>query len=231
MTNIAQRHHCRSEKCRSKLPEPVQNEHHAFCTKACYDQFYRKRCLACEKPLRTARRSFCPKPAKCANLVRTWPQKYRWPGYCRGPLRSAHFTGLKFGISGHPPSAHCLREWWWGDPVDGDLSLYDKDGLALARLVLEGGRYHLRSPLIRPRPSWPNLEQARRDAESLALCSLPLDPDLAARIKRYNTTPHPLGPPLNRPVAMPVVESPSIAPADFEGDPLEIPDFLRREEL
>ena len=97
--------------------------------------------------------------------------------------------------------------------------------------MLEGGRYHLRSPLIRPRLSWPNLEQARRGAESFALYSLPLDPNLAARIKQYNATPHPLGPPLNRPVAMPVVESPSIAPADFEGDPLEIPVFLRRAEL
>ena len=96
--------------------------------------------------------------------------------------------------------------------------------------MLEGGRYHLRSPLTWPRPSWSNLEQARRGAESLALCN-PLDPDLAARIKRYNTTPHPMGPPLDRPVAMPVVESPSIAPADFEGDPLDIPDFLRRAEL
>jgi hypothetical protein len=131
--------------------------------------------------------------------------------YCRGPLRNAHSTGLKFGLRGHLPAAHCLREWWWGDPVEGDLSLYDKDGLALARLVLEGGRYHLRSPL--PRLSWPNLELARRGAESFALCSLPLDPDLAARIKRYNTTPHPLGPPLNRLllVTMPVVEAPPIA--------------------
>src|SRR5215510_4574475 len=113
MTNITQRHHCRSEKCRSKLPEPVENEHHAFCTKACYDQFYRKRCLACEKPLRIARRSFCPKPAKCA-------------------------------LRAHPPARHCLRQWWGSDPVESDLSLYDKDGLTLARLVLEGGRYCLR---------------------------------------------------------------------------------------
>jgi hypothetical protein len=94
--------------------------------------------------------------------------------------------------------------------------------------VLEGGRYHLRRPLTWPRMSWPDLEQARRGAESLALCSLPLDATIAAHIKRDNIAPHPLGPPLNRPVAMPVVESPSIAPADFEGDPLEIPDFLRR---
>jgi hypothetical protein len=54
-----------------------------------------------------------------------------------------------------------------------------------------------------------------------------VDPKLAARIARENTTPHPMGPPLNRSV-MPVVESPSIVPADFNGDPLEIPDFLRR---
>src|SRR5262249_43642826 len=219
-------HYCR--KCRVKLTAPVENEHHAFCTKGCFEQFYHKRCLACEESLRTALRSFCPKPAKCADLVRTWPQKYRWPGYCRGPLRSAHFTGLKFGLRAHPPARHCLRQWWGSDPVESDLSLYDKDGLTLARLVLEGGRYCLRSPLIRPRLSWPNLEQVRRGAESFALCSLPLDPNLAARIKQCNTTPHPMGPPLNRPVAMPVVESPSIAPADFEGDPLEIPHFLRR---
>src|SRR5258705_869751 len=72
---IEARHYCR--KCRVKLPEPIENEHHAFCTKACFEQFYHKRCLACEEPLRTARRSFCPKPSKCADLVRTWPQKYR----------------------------------------------------------------------------------------------------------------------------------------------------------
>jgi hypothetical protein len=138
------------------------------------------------------------------------------------PLRSAHSTGIKIGLRGHPSSPHCLREWWWGDPVEGDLSLYDKDGLALARLVLEGGRYHLRSPLTWPRMSWPDFEQARRGTESFALFSLPLDPDLAARIKRYNTTPQPMGPPLNRLllVTMPVV--------DFEGDPLDIPEFLRR---
>lgn len=226
---IEARNYCR--KCRVKLPEPVENEHHAFCTKGCFEQFYHKRCLACEKPLRTARRFFCRKPAKCTDLVRTWPQKYRWPGYYRGPLRSAHSTGLKFGLRAHSPAAHCLREWWWGDPVEGDLSLYDKDGRTLVRLVLEGGRYHLRSPLTWPRTSWPNLEQARRGAELLALYSLPLDANRAARIRLDNETAHPMGPPLNRPVAMPVVESPSIAPADFEGDPLEIPDFLRRAEL
>jgi hypothetical protein len=98
------RHYCRNQRCRSKLKAPVESLHHAFCTPGCYEIFYHKRCLACERPLRNARRSFCPKPAKCANLVRTWPQKYRWPGYCRAPLRSAHFTGAKMPPSGDRPS-------------------------------------------------------------------------------------------------------------------------------
>jgi hypothetical protein len=29
------RHRCRNPKCRSKLPKPVANEHHAFCTRGC----------------------------------------------------------------------------------------------------------------------------------------------------------------------------------------------------
>jgi hypothetical protein len=241
MRDIVQRHRCRNPKCRAKLTRPVENEHHAFCTRGCHKSFYYSRCLVCEEPLRrkNERQRFGSGHKACQTEYRRFPHVYDYktdktglyPVQCTTELRSAHFTGLKFGISGHPPSAHCLCEWWWGDPVEGDLSLYDKDGLALARLVLEGGRYHLRSPLIRPRPSWPNLEQARRGTETLALCSIPLDPNLAARIKRYNTTPPPMGPPLNRPVAMPVVESPSIAPADFEGDPLEIPDFLRKAKL
>jgi hypothetical protein len=233
MLDVVQRHRCRNPKCRAKLTRPVENEHHAFCTRGCHKRFYRSRCLVCEEPFRrkNERQRFGSGHKVCQTEYRRFPHVYDYqadkkglhPVQCTTEPRSAHSTGLKFGISGHPPCAH-----WWGDPVDGDLSLYDKDGLTLARLVLEGGRYHLRHPLTWPRVSWPDLTQAKRGAESLALCSLPLDPNLAARIKRDNTTPHPLGPPLNRPVAMPVVESPSIAPADFEGDPLEIPDFLRR---
>jgi hypothetical protein len=65
---IEARHYCR--KCRAKLPEPVENKHHAFCTEGCFEQFYHKRCLRCEKPLRTARRSFCPKPASEMPILR-----------------------------------------------------------------------------------------------------------------------------------------------------------------
>jgi hypothetical protein len=190
----ALRHRCRNPQCRSKLREPVENAHHAFCQEACFNRFYHKRCLACEKSLRTARRAFCPAPAKCANQVRTWPQKYRWPGYCRGAPRKAHSTGLKYGISGHPPRAYCLRHWWWGDPGIGDCSLYDAEGLTRARIVLR----YLRSPIATPAQHWDGQGAGEHIAESIALASLPLDRQTAARIRRDNSSPHPMGPPLER---------------------------------
>jgi hypothetical protein len=94
------------------------------------------------------------------------------------------------------PKARCLRNWWWGGDGAGDHSLYDKDGLTIARLVLEGaGRYHLRTPLTRPRMAWPSLD-TKRYAESMALAAIPLasvDPKLAARIAKDNSTPNPMG--------------------------------------
>jgi hypothetical protein len=53
--------------------------------------------------------------------------------------------------------------------------------------------------------SWPDFEQAKRGAESLALCSLPLDANIAARIKR-TTRPRTHWAAAGRPVAMPVVD-------------------------
>jgi hypothetical protein len=46
----ALRHRCRNTpRCGLKLPGPVENPHRAFCCKGCYTQFYRKRCLVCER--------------------------------------------------------------------------------------------------------------------------------------------------------------------------------------
>jgi hypothetical protein len=123
-------------------------------------------------------------------------------GFPGKPPAEAHSTGIKFGLAGDRPKARSLRDWWWGDPGVGDLSLYDNDGLTLARLVLEDGRYQLRSPITWPRMAWASLDEAKHRAESLALAAIPLesfDPKLAARIKRENSLPHPMGPPPNRP--------------------------------
>jgi hypothetical protein len=201
--SVELRHYCRNPRCRTKLSTPVENEHHAFCIRGCYESFYRNRCRVCERDLRKtgkrgdANRLYCRPPRDCRTEAGKWPQQYDYGqlvGFSANNVRSAHSTGLKFGLAGNPPSAHGLRDWWWGDPVEGDLPLYDRDGLTIGRLVLAAdGRYRLQSPITRPRLSWPTLDEAKRGAESFALMAMPIDPKLAARIKRSNETPHPMG--------------------------------------
>jgi hypothetical protein len=38
-------------KCRGRMPTPTTNEREAFCCRGCYQQFYRKRCRVCERPI------------------------------------------------------------------------------------------------------------------------------------------------------------------------------------
>jgi hypothetical protein len=181
--------------------------------------------------------------AKCAAEYRKFPHVFAYPApegrISDEALGSAHSTGVKFGLAGYPPKHRSLRDWWWGDPGIGDLSLYDKDGLTLARIVLQdNGRYHLRSPIAIPRQCWPDLEAAKHGAESFALMATPLaslDPKLAARLRRENSTPHPMGPPLNRPPAADTGDvvllgaNHRIAEAQVDsGINTSIPDFLRR---
>ena len=212
--SVELRHYCRNLKCRSKLPAPIENVRKAFCCRGCHSAFYRTRCLVCEKdtgtnPLtgekrkRLGQRKFCGR--KCKAEARQFPHVYA--GVLPGPVRRTRSSSscdkmdLKTGPAGDRPTSHCLRGLWWGGDSDRDHSLYDRDGLTVARLVLEGdGRYHLRAPLTWPRMAWSDLDEAERCAESLALCNLPLDPPRAARIKQDNSAPHPMGGPLlNRP--------------------------------
>jgi hypothetical protein len=208
--NAAPRHYCRNPRCRSKLPVPVDNDHHAFCARGCHESFYRSRCLVCEDPMQRKREGQRIRSghAKCRAEYRKFPHAFAFPlprpqisDECCS--RSAHSTGLKSDVRGDRPTARCLREWWWGGDGDRDHSLYDKDGVTIARVVLEGdGRYHLRTPVTIPRRTWAFLGEAKRGAESFALMAIPLaavEPKLAARIRRDNETPHPMGPPLNRP--------------------------------
>jgi hypothetical protein len=43
------RHYWRN--CRSKLKALVESDHRAFCCRGCYAQFYRKRCVVCERSI------------------------------------------------------------------------------------------------------------------------------------------------------------------------------------
>ena len=64
------RHYCRNPKCSMKLPKPVESERDAFCTKGCYRQFYRFRCLICEEPMerKTETQLICGK-RRCRNAL------------------------------------------------------------------------------------------------------------------------------------------------------------------
>jgi hypothetical protein len=66
------RHYCRNPRCRSKLPDPVENSREAFCCKGCYRQFYRSRCLMCERTMdrKTGNQRLCAR-RKCKNAFRT----------------------------------------------------------------------------------------------------------------------------------------------------------------
>jgi hypothetical protein len=241
--SVELRHYCRNLKCRSKLPAPIENVREAFCCRGCHSAFYRARCLVCEKdtgtnPLtgekRVGQRKFCGR--KCRAEASQFPHVYAWG--LQNPVRrtsgSSHADkmGLKTGLAGDRPTAHCLRGWWWGGDGDRDHSLYDRDDLTIARVVLEGdGRYHLRTPATTPHQAWAQLEEAKRGAESFALIAIPLkaaDPKLAARIKRDNETPHPMGPPLNRPPLTNDAPSSDWRPTDNGASAPNIPPFLQR---
>ena len=242
------RHYCR--KCRSKLPTPTENPRRAFCTRFCFDQHYRSRCVVCEKSFR--RRS--PTQAicghhKCRLDLRKYPQTYRWSKNAvlvsetpissaskpavpaTGPAVPATGDSVQFGIHGHRPLHHCLRNWWWSDEPTTDRSLYDRDGLTVARIVRLSDGWELRSPLAWRRQRWAELEAAQRGAEAIALQSLP-DP-FAAKHRRENEKPHPMGPPVNVPALFGgdhrlLTASSKIAESKLAGDPGPIPDFLLR---
>ena len=73
-----QRHRCRNSKCRSKLPEPRASIHSAFCTKGCWQQFHRKRCVVCEKEFeRTAEHQLNCGRRKCRAELKRQPEIYR----------------------------------------------------------------------------------------------------------------------------------------------------------
>jgi hypothetical protein len=76
MTDDRLRHRCRNAgHCCQKLPEPVDSARRAFCCRGCYDQFYRKRCVACERSIeRTVHNRRLCERRKCGADFRAFPR-------------------------------------------------------------------------------------------------------------------------------------------------------------
>jgi hypothetical protein len=185
------RHRCRNPRCRMKLKVPVENEHHAFCCRGCFDGFYRSRCRVCEKPLRDKRggRLYCRPPNKCAAEAQKWPHVYAFglsPQKTESDSKSGHSTGLPGGLAGDRPRHKALRGWsWHSDDLEHELR--DADGTLLARLESNAGRHRLTHPRTTPILSWADLAEAKHRAESIPLGALPLDPKTAARVAKDNS--------------------------------------------
>src|SRR5262249_282033 len=191
----------------------------------------------CEKPLRDKRggRLYCRPPNKCKAGAQKWPHIYEFPS---APVRpfvrqlSQEVPILRASKSASKPIDHAI-----GLCVTGHGSptmKRDSTGTLIARLESNAGRHRLTYPCTFPILSSVNLNEAKQRAETVALTYLKLvaginieRPELA-RINTANTRPHPMGPPLSM-SSLPVADAPPIAPPEpFDGDPLEIPAFLRR---
>src|SRR5262249_49054691 len=233
------KHYCRHKLCKSKLPEPVENPHHAFCTRGCHSGFFRSRCLVCETPMqrKTEKQRFRSGHKVCERKYRKYPQKYDFPcGMARTPKgelippTNAHFTGLQTPPIVRP-TVRCLRHWAWHRSDDLEHELRDATGTLLARLESNAGRHRLTHP--RTFPIMAKLAEAKRNAEAVALGSLPLSGGVnieareLAKITAANSSPNPMGPPLDRQLSREAAIPSDWKPSGYGIAP-EIPDFLRR---
>jgi len=98
------RHRCRHPRCGLKLRHgPTDNPRAAFCTAKCFDSYFRRRCLVCERPIdrKNERRQLCGR-ARCRKQFqrhreRFYPPWYRTSVLSPNGLGNADKPGLKSG--------------------------------------------------------------------------------------------------------------------------------------
>jgi hypothetical protein len=235
MTKFANelRHYCRNSNCRTKLPEPTANLRRAFCTRGCHAQFYRNRCLVCENELPTGRsdRKLCRRP-KCRWKYRQNKMLFEPPKPKSGSdTARAHLAPKSPAKTGTFLRGLDGRAWRFEEDA-GKWWLYDREGQVAVVFQREGSRFVIIKPHIVPEQSAATLEDAYRLAETIALWTLPLDPDTASRLRAANKLERVRRQTAwGRPNIPDAVESEATAVESHSlliPDDLLIPDFLRR---
>jgi hypothetical protein len=107
----SERVRCRNERCRTKLATPTSNEHKAFCKPYCYNQFYKRKCLVCEKPLSEGHRRQLCNSRDCKRNYRNFRHSYVLEVHNsqnrQGDAKSPCGTGTIFGLKA-PPGARVI---------------------------------------------------------------------------------------------------------------------------
>jgi hypothetical protein len=226
----------------------VDNPHAAFCTKGCWLQYHRSRCVVCEGEFKRkpkADHQLCCGRRKCASEFRSWPRVYNPFGVGTGrDVKSARSRGRSARKTAFE-LPHSLRRWSWlrmpGE--DEDYELLNAAGKMVARIRQEGEQWWVARPrCCTPEPPLETLDEARKRAVSLVLMAMPsplADPnkrivkdvlrERALYPWRFNTAGERCARArLCKP--LPVVPAPGIVPANVPDvdDPLAIPDFLIR---
>jgi hypothetical protein len=169
------RHFCRNARCRSKLASPTDNHHKAFCSQYCYDQFYRWKCVVCEKelPRKGKPRTLC-RGHKCGLDYRNFRPAYLLsdssglpPGpKCKSDSKSPCKTGTFLRIGEGPG-------WRWEANAD-EHRLFLRDDHVVT-ISAGAGDWRVTYPHTIPIQSAPSLEDARKLALHVALWTFGLN--------------------------------------------------------
>jgi hypothetical protein len=175
------RHYCLNPHCRSKLRAPVESPHRAFCTRSCYESFYRKHCIVCQreapkdKPRKRPQDKLCGRRL-CRLEYRRTPEAFAHPwgdtlSTVVHPTANADKTASKTALD----LPRSLRHWRWHrmPGEDEDYELLDAKGKLIACIRQEGNRFWVARPRFMPEPPLETLDEASQRAISLALMALP----------------------------------------------------------
>ena len=163
---------CRNQRCRSKLTVPTDNDHYAFCSKYCFEQFYRWRCKVCENPILKGKRRKPPdhcRDPRCRRDFRRYPEAFGYPygQTVNQDQRSAHFTGTFFGMRG------MAGRHWDETIVEHEHWLYAHGRVVVIVCGAEDG-WKIRYPLTIPVQTATTLEAARKLAIKTAFWTWPI---------------------------------------------------------